>query len=313
MSQARPPVGLSLFGRPRVTANGEAVVLSAPPRTIVLLAYVGAHGARGVDRREAASALWPDLRDQTARAEVRRHLYYLERALRVAAPALADPLQRSGHASVGLNPLIQIDTIEFERALREGRLEDALHLYTGDLLETLADEPWIDPLRTRLRAQYNAAFEAFVATARAQGCALRAIAEVRRFLTLDPYHEGALRTLVELLHETGDRSGVDLEYRRFAERLRADLDTDPLPQTRALYERLSATTRAPRPEFPLESTSFVGRNTELQALGELLEGSRSIAITGPPGVGKTRLAVRFAAVHGAAYRDGARDVRGENR
>ncbi|MDL4819341.1 ATP-binding protein [Actinomadura opuntiae] len=47
--------------------------------------------------------------------------------------------------------------------------------------------------------------------------------------------------------------------------------------------------------LPAEFTSFVGRKTELHQVGRLIDGHRLVTLTGPGGVGKTRLAVRTAA------------------
>src|SRR5207245_10164401 len=48
--------------------------------------------------------------------------------------------------------------------------------------------------------------------------------------------------------------------------------------------------------FPL--TSFVGREVELVEIARLLASSRLVTLTGPPGAGKTRLALQAA--HGLA-------------
>ncbi|MFE9425386.1 ATP-binding protein [Kitasatospora sp. NPDC006697] len=51
-----------------------------------------------------------------------------------------------------------------------------------------------------------------------------------------------------------------------------------------------------RGNLPAELTSFTGRHAELAALAALLTGPRLVTVTGPGGVGKTRLALRAAAV-----------------
>ncbi|MEU6231637.1 regulator [Kitasatospora sp. NPDC047058] len=51
-------------------------------------------------------------------------------------------------------------------------------------------------------------------------------------------------------------------------------------------------------------TSFVGRHEELTALSRLLAASRLVTVTGPGGVGKSRLALRAAARAAGAFPDG---------
>lgn len=51
----------------------------------------------------------------------------------------------------------------------------------------------------------------------------------------------------------------------------------------------------PGSELPRALDSFVGRQSELSRLRTLFKGSRLLTLTGPGGVGKTRLALEFAA------------------
>jgi predicted ATPase len=57
--------------------------------------------------------------------------------------------------------------------------------------------------------------------------------------------------------------------------------------------------------LPAETTSFVGRRTELAQLGRLLVKSRLVTLTGVGGVGKSRLALRAAAQARPEFPDGA--------
>jgi non-specific serine/threonine protein kinase len=59
-----------------------------------------------------------------------------------------------------------------------------------------------------------------------------------------------------------------------------------------------------RTNLPVQLTSFVGRGRELAELKEVLGRSRLVTLTGPGGVGKTRLALEVAARSQAAFPDG---------
>jgi DNA-binding SARP family transcriptional activator len=66
----------------------------------------------------------------------------------------------------------------------------------------------------------------------------------RRVLARDELHEDALRALMRCLAETGERSQALRVYRRFADRLRAELEVEPEEETTRLLARLQATTVA---------------------------------------------------------------------
>src|SRR6202041_490849 len=56
--------------------------------------------------------------------------------------------------------------------------------------------------------------------------------------------------------------------------------------------------------LPAQLTSFVGRESELAQLRELLGENRLVTLTGAGGVGKTRLAVQIAAQLTSDFADG---------
>ncbi|GAA5112550.1 LuxR C-terminal-related transcriptional regulator [Haloechinothrix salitolerans] len=68
---------------------------------------------------------------------------------------------------------------------------------------------------------------------------------------------------------------------------------------------LSATAhRSPVDRLPAEVTTYVGRDTEIREVKRLLGAASIVTLTGPGGVGKTRLALRVAATVGTTFRDG---------
>ena len=58
--------------------------------------------------------------------------------------------------------------------------------------------------------------------------------------------------------------------------------------------------------LPLQPTPFLGRENEIDAIGQLLlrDSSRLVTLTGPGGVGKTRLGLQVAAEQTSHFPDG---------
>jgi hypothetical protein len=76
----------------------------------------------------------------------------------------------------------------------------------------------------------------------------------------------------------------------------ADLPAD-FPPLRTLAGRTG--------NLPLPVSSFIGRERELQQTAAALGGARVVTLTGPGGVGKTRLALKVAAQVAGRFGDGA--------
>jgi len=72
------------------------------------------------------------------------------------------------------------------------------------------------------------------------------------------------------------------------------LGDDEFPALKSLY----------RTNLPVPATSFLGRERELAEVVGLLDGTRLLTLTGPGGMGKTRLASQAAGVASDGYPDG---------
>ncbi len=64
----------------------------------------------------------------------------------------------------------------------------------------------------------------------------------------------------------------------------------------------------PRSNLPHQLTTFVGREAQINEVGDLLSRSKLVTLTGAGGIGKTRLALAVAARSADAYEDGVRLV-----
>ena len=298
---------IRLFGGMQLLAFGRALKFAAPPKAASLLAYLIVHRAQPASRDAVAFAFWPDDDETHARANLRRHIALILRALPACAvqPILAD------NRSIQWNPLYPctVDVAEFEQLSGDaGGAADATAVYAGDLLPDAYDE-WLLPERERLRSVHSTNLERLTESYANAGDYARAIAATRTLLLHDPWREDAVRTLISLRQTAGDRAGALQEYERFAERLQRDLDAAPMPETVTLYEAVRRGPSSPPSERPASALErsvvpatmpFVGRGEELQRLRQMwvraMRGLGGVAvISGEAGIGKSRLLGEFAA------------------
>ncbi len=200
---------VSLFGSLRLRYGGEPLTLAAPPKVTPLLAALLLGRDDAIGRERLAFALWPDEPGATARANLRRHLHYLSRALPDAGAAWF----RADARALRWNPELplQLDVARFEALLAHGDRAAAAELYAGDLLADL-DEEWLEVERARLRALHLENLAALLA-AEASERRHAAVAQVaRRLLECDPWREDALRALMAARFELGDRAAALAAY-----------------------------------------------------------------------------------------------------
>lgn len=160
----------------------------------------------------------------------------------------------------------------------------------------------------------------------AQGESIKGIAQrlgmsrntVRRALTLaEPPNDHRSRVgsiadavdtrLREILIDAPDTSIAELSRSIGWTRSRTTLAR----RVKVVREELSAiraTDERPMPTIPGFATSFVGRRDELRTLRTLLGDNVLVTITGPGGMGKTRLAVQAASDFRRAFPDGVRVI-----
>ena len=106
--------------------------------------------------------------------------------------------------------------------------------------------------------------------------------------------------IVERLAEIFNISPIEqINFLQFA---RGDWKSAPTSQSEELPWRVSNTT--PRSNLPTPLTSFIGREKELKEIARLLSSSRLLTLTGPGGVGKTRLAIQTAHDSIKKFKDG---------
>ena len=210
----------------------------AGPKRFALLAYLASARPHGFHRRDVLLALlWPEVDQDRGRATLRTTLYHLRQAIGASA------VLTRGDEEIGIDrTALTCDAVEFERALDAGRTAEALAFYKGDFLPGFyvpgaADwERWLETERARLRARAASAAWSLAEDAATAANAEDANRWARRAFEIQPDDEGALRRLVTILDQIGDRSGAIAAYDAFARELQEEYDSDPAPETQKLIQ-----------------------------------------------------------------------------
>ena len=117
----------------------------------VLLARLALYPHRSHAREELIELMWPGVALEAGRNRLRQALFTLRQLLEPAG-SVAAPVLVADRTSVRVVPgTLGCDALEFEQALREGRLVEARDLYQGELLPGFYDD-WIADERLRLTA-----------------------------------------------------------------------------------------------------------------------------------------------------------------
>lgn len=297
---------VALFGHVRLACDGKDIPFAARPKVAPLLAYLLLNCRQPISRDNLAFALWPDESEAAARANLRRHLHYLRELL----PRSRTPWFFSDARTVRWNPAarVHVDVVEFERfAANPEGLESAVALY-GEILQG-CDEEWLLAIRERLHRSYVQSLFELARRARGRRDSSSASDYLGRILADDPWREDAVRALMAVRCESGDRSSALQLCADFEHRLQREMGSGLMAETAALRRAIEGGNRLPGiPAAPGTRSSIVatidlpfeGRTDELDRLRDLwqcaLAGSGTLAlVVGEAGIGKTRLVSEFAA------------------
>ncbi len=297
------------------TPDGARLEKTGSPTTRSLLAYLLLHRQQPADRRRLAFLFWPNATESAASRNLRQYLHHVRQVLAPLDPA-GNLLLTTG-SSVQINPqaVVWLDVETFQQKTGPEAslpdLQEAVRLYSGDLLQDLYDE-WPQPLRQSLRQVFLQSLNRLSQGFLQAGLLAEALEYAQRWQQNDPLDENAVRRLMWIWARRGNRPRALQTYRDFARLLQEELDAPPLPETQALYQAIqrgelppqeTGLPPAPRRKRPTPASfpvhlpdidiPLVGRSRQLRQAEDRIARAAAgqggvLLLGGEAGIGKTR-------------------------
>ncbi|MEU2723121.1 AfsR/SARP family transcriptional regulator [Streptomyces smyrnaeus] len=234
-----------------------------------------------------------------------------------------------------------------EPGARVTLLAEALELWRGEAYADFRDAPFAQATIAHLEEQRLTAQEELAELRLDLGESAALADELAALAAAHPLRQRLRASLMRALYRSGRQSEALTAYRELQQRFAEELGIDPGPELAALHEAilrqdpaLSPVPAAPsvprtvsvsppasaapppseparrasapqRAGVPAPLSSLVGRRETIPRLCALVESTRLVTLTGPGGVGKTRLALAAAsrlADGSAVFADGVRFV-----
>ncbi|GAA0799049.1 BTAD domain-containing putative transcriptional regulator [Spirilliplanes yamanashiensis] len=285
------------------TERGAVELTSARQRAVVAVLAMAGGAPVPVDR--LVDALWGDDPPPAALNSLQSHVARVRRALGGPDTVLHEP---AGYRlAVGPD---DVDAVRFERLLRAGRLDEALALWRGT--PVFADS-FARGWAVRLAGLRRTAREDRAAALLAAGRPGDALADLRELVAEEPAAERPTGLLLRALAACGRPAEAIDVYAAYRTAMTDELGLDPAPSVAELHRSLlrgdlgpaaappdpapaaSAVAPAVAAGVPVRGSSFVGRRDERAELARLLAQPGLVSVTGPGGVGKTRLVAETVA------------------
>lgn len=309
---------VALLGRVAIQVGAEEFPEPVPgPLGRVALAFLVLHRDRPVTCDELAEALWgrEDL-PQTWAAALRGVVFRLRRALTTIGLPGGEVLRNSfGSYLLRLPDDTTVDVeragqlLETARASLDAGLtvdaqrasESAARLSRGEFLPG-AHGAWVEQRQASARELHLWCLELLSEAATVAGDNAAAVGSAEAAISHEPYRESAHVLLMNAHAAAGNRTEAVRAYARCKAFLRRDLGMEPSPATVALHgailsggqdETPSLAVRSTATNLPTAMSSFVGRERILDELHDTFTRTRLLTLTGPAGVGKSRLAVEL--------------------
>jgi len=323
-------VEVRLLGPLRVVADDGSPVAVNGTKLRALLGHL----AIDVGRVVPADQLFDDLYGEELPQSAANALQGLVSKLRRILGRPQAIVNRGGGYALEIEPG-SVDLVMFDRLSSAGRdaqqrddhalalasFDEALGLWRGPALMDFTYEEFAQVTIGRTAEARVTVFEDRVDSLLALGRHHEAISEVESLVAEHPLRERLRAQLMLALYRAGRQAEALRAYQAARTVLNDELGVEPGLELRRLEAAILAhdtSLEAPRPapaqpvgaarrrgNIGAPLTTLIGRGEELAALRQLVGERRLVTLTGPGGVGKTRLAVEVARLSGPAFAAGA--------
>ncbi|WP_336211928.1 BTAD domain-containing putative transcriptional regulator [Nonomuraea sp. LPB2021202275-12-8] len=271
------------------------------PRLRAVLALLLVDADRVVSVERLVAALYGDMPPPAAANALQSQVSRLRR--RLSAEIEFNP---AGYR-LAIDPG-HVDAHRFERLAREGGqalaagdfhkaadvLGEGLRMWRGPALADVREVPFAAMEADRLEELRVTAVEDRAEAALALGRQGDLVPELRAMVAAHPLRERLRAQLMRALDGAGRQAEALAVFDDARRTLAEELGADPSAELARAHLAVLRAEPAARPGLPAQLTGFVGRAEDLARVGALLGTARLVTLTGPGGVGKTRLAIEAA-------------------
>ncbi|ATL29951.1 ATP-binding protein [Streptomyces formicae] len=312
---------------PLVVRTRDGAAAPAPePKVRALLAALLVRAGRPVPVDTLVDDLWGDRLPSSPGNSLQTKVSQLRRTLEAAEPGGRGLVAR-GPAGYELRVSREdVDADRFaslaSRAYDAGAdprtkaslLTDALALWRGPAYADFRDADFVRETVAHLDEQRLTAQETLAELRLGLGEHALLADELAPLVAREPLRERLRGTYLTALYRSGRTAEALESYRDLRLRLADEHGIDPGPELGALHEAMlrqdvsasPAVSAVARPlmNLPAQVTGLIGREQAVKRVRELIMSGRLVTLTGPGGVGKTRLALESAAALAEHFPDG---------